>query len=238
MSVAQGAEIIGMAYDGDSNKGAPGVAVTLSASDKKNSAPRQQFTQSDGSYLFKDLQPGRYRLDFKKVGYTVIVPYEEVNLNSDMTEKIRVYPRNTAFDIQRIAAFLQERSQGNDLRLAASITTLHTVGVFDSRNIETIKLTVNQLEKTTGTIAAVEPNSNALILKEFSSSPPETFYYNKSTKLVKSTGHPLSVDQLRHGGSSKTATVLYKKDPEGHSYADKIIVDDVATNTKKAAYSR
>ena len=157
--VSRSAEINGTAYNGESNNGAAGVGVTLRRLDRSDPNPPQQFTGRDGKYSFKNLTSGTYRLEFKKIGYTIIVPYVqpiELDQNSSDKELVRAYSRAKNINIDRIAEFLQTRSNGDIKRLTADIQTLHESAVFD------IALASSVIAKTTRRLASSRADFQAL----------------------------------------------------------------------------
>ena len=200
-NAARSAEIYGTAYAGDSEKGELGVGVTLSRSGVPKLKSQQQFTRADGNYSFKNLTPGKYRLDFKKVGFTIVVPYKEgidINANSTAKEPVRAYSQAANIDPQRIAAFLKERAGGDNKRLAADMLALRGTKAFNPTTVESVGLALSQSATTVGTIASVEPQSKTFEIIPRNKSTPVKYAYTDSTVLIDPTGSVISVDQLPH----------------------------------------
>lgn len=226
---ARTAEIKGIAYDGDTRQGQPGVVVTLSASGRSRVTPQTRFTASNGAYLFDNLAAGKYRLEFSKVGYTIVVPYREpIELvsNTATSESVRVYSNAGEMSAEKITRFLAQRSHGSPELYRADITALKSTA-FNVKMRAVIARAERGIPildhetlpaKTDGMIATITPASGIFTIKKTQNSMPTKYSYSKSTTIVDSNGRKLSITALR---PETSATIHHDKES---TVANKIVL--------------
>jgi len=225
---ALGTEISGTVCAGDSNNGEAGVEVTLRKSGGTGPNVRPpQYTSADGAYSFKSLAPGKYRLEFNKVGRSIVVPYKDpvaLSSTSAPQKPMRAYVKGGTIDAARVAAFLWERSEGDSKSFAADIQALRQLAASDSRFAPTLELLSNPLGRTVGTIASVKPESKTVLIVPAGGSKPLKYHFNDST-VVLDLNQTIRADQLSKNAPDRAATILYKKDAQGRKVASRIYLE-------------
>jgi hypothetical protein len=180
-------EIGVQAFTGHSSDGQEGVIVKLKRCSSKQIAFPPATTGPDGKCTFSGLGPGKYRLEFTKIGYTVIVSPSEVTLkaNDAPIERVAAFKKDETIDPYRVAWLLRDRANGDAARYTNDLTTLRTSRIFDANALRIVAAgNARTLPRPIDGTINYSPETGPINVVASGKSGPATYDITAKTKFV------------------------------------------------------